>query len=249
MENAKEIGRAFSLGYAFHAVFLFRCNHTIAKDAKSWITIKGTHVPVDDKGNLRGNVGKKIEAKLAEQKGIFNLESFNEKLEKGSDPRKVLKAAAQSLVGSYQVNLPKYGTTSVKLGSGFVKESAKYLYSGEGSKNPKKRKEIAKRQLFAMSKLETILSEGIKTKWENKPNHHPEYDFLTSYKRMNYQNENILFSVDIRKKRKGEKKEIYNAGNSKNLGFSKKLKSSVIPIKPARDTEIENVFEIIGIRC
>lgn len=249
MGNAKELGRAFFLGYAFHAGFLFRCNHTIAKDTQEWITIKGAHVPVDDKGNLEGNVGKKIETEKPQQKGNFNLESFNEKLEQGSEPRKVLKEAAQSLIGTYHVNLPEYGTTSVKLGSGFVKESAKYLYSREGNKNPKKRKEIAKRQLFAMSKLETILSEGIKTKWRNTPNHHPDYDFLTAYKRMNYQNENILFSVDIRRKREGERKEIYNSGNSKNLGFSKKLKSSVIPIKPARDSEFGNAFEIISIRC
>lgn len=71
MENAKEIGKAFSLGYAFHAGFLFRCNHTIAKDAKGWITIKGTHVPVDNKGNLKGNIGKKIEPDIPNRKKKF----------------------------------------------------------------------------------------------------------------------------------------------------------------------------------
>lgn len=161
----------------------------------------------------------------------------------------MLRTAAQNLIGNYQVNLPEYGETSVKLGTAFINERAKYLFSGEGKKYPKKRKEIAKRQLFAMSKLKTILSDGIKTTWENNPNHHPEYDFLTVYKKLNYQNKKILFSVDIRRKRKGEKKEIYNASNSKNYGFSKKLTLSVIPIKPAKDTEIENVIEIIGIRC
>ncbi|MFG6371610.1 MAG: hypothetical protein K1W12_07540, partial [Turicimonas muris] len=159
------------------------------------------------------------------------MKSFNRDLDLGKSPRSVLREAAKEMKGSYEVILPDVGKSEVVLGSSFVSESAKYLYSGQGASNPSKRKEIAKRQLFAMSKLEAILSDGIKTKWTNNPLHHPDYDFLTVYKKLNYQGKDILFSVDINRRGKKQEKKIYNTSNSKNSGFTKKLKNSVIPIQ------------------
>ena len=60
-----------------------------------------------------------------------------------------------------------------------------------------------------------------------------------------------MFSVDISRKKdspKDEKKQIYNVGNSRNQGFVKKQKHSVVPIKHAKDSFNPESYEIVRIR-
>lgn len=246
---AFKLGRAFKLGVFYGLGRICAINPNRARDAAKWITVKGAHIPVDEDGSLSGSVGEKI--KVSHQSQKFELKKFNNDIDRGKNPRTVLKEAAQSLRGSYSVSLPGTGMNKVMLGKSFVAESGKYLYVGEGKTNPKKRTEIAKRQLFGMSKLQTILSEGVKTKWTNEPAHHGDRDFMTVYKKIPYQGSEIVFSVDISRKKEtpnDENKQIYNIGNSKNQGFSKKQKNSVIPIQPARDSFISEIYEIVKIR-
>lgn len=246
---AVQLGRAFKLGMIYGLGRIYAVNPDRAQDAAKWITVKGTHVPVGKNGSLSGETGEKIEASQASQQ--FDLKNFSKDIDRGKNPRSVLKEAAQSLKGSYSVNLPDVGADKVILGKNFVLESAKYLYTGEGKNNPEKRKEIAKRQLFGMSKLETILSEGVKTKWNNDPTHHGECDFITIYKKLPYQGTEVVFSVDISRKKnapRDEYKQVYNVGNSKNQGFAKKQKHSVIPIKHVKDSSILESYEIVRIR-
>lgn len=258
---------AFKLGRAFKLGMMYGLGRTYAdlgkaRDAeenpKGWITIKNAHIPLDKDGSLSGEAGEKIEASQRNQK--FKLDDFTRDLDQGKNPRTVLKEAAQSLKGSYSVILPGTGMSKVILGKSFVDESGKYLYMGEGKANPKKRKEIAKRQLVGMSKLQTILSKGIKTRWSHDPKHNEDYDFLTVYKKFPYQGENILFSVDISRKREDPKRprpkiqngpgyeQVYNIGNSKNQGFSKKQTHAVFPIKPVKDAAPTENYEIVRIR-
>lgn len=246
---SEEKTQAFKLGLAFYRGLSFKRTHVLAEDRDKWITVKGTHIPLDEQGNLKGKLGEKADKTSTQRKKNLDVKSFNRDLDLGKSPRSVLREAAKEMKGSYEVILPDVGKSEVVLGSSFVSESAKYLYSGQGASNPSKRKEIAKRQLFAMSKLEAILSDGIKTKWTNNPLHHPDYDFLTVYKKLNYQGKDILFSVDINRRGKKQEKKIYNTSNSKNSGFTKKLKNSVIPIQKANDSDMKVICEIACIRC
>lgn len=259
---------AFKLGRAFKLGMMYGLGRTYAdlgkardaeKDPEEWITSRGTHIPVGKSGKLEGKVGEKIE-RQTQKNQKFKLDDFTRDLDRGKSPRAVLKEAAQSLKGSYSVSLPGIGMSNVILGKSFVDESGKYLYMGEGKANPKKRKEIAKRQLFGMSKLQTILTKGIKTRWTHDPKHNEDYDFLTVYKKFLYQGENVLFSVDISRKREDPKhprpkiqnglgyEQVYNIGNSKNQGFSKKQKHAVFPITPVKDAAPTENYEIVRIR-
>ena len=243
------LGYAFKLGIAYGLGRIYATNPSRVQDASKWITVKGAHIPVDENGTLSGKAGGKIEA--SQQNKKFKLDDFTRDLDRGKNPRAVLKEAAQSLKGSYPVSLPDVGADKVILGKNFVFESGKYLYTGEGKVNPKKRKEIAQRQLFGMSKLQTILSEGVKTKWSNDRTHHGDRDFITIYKKLPYQGSKVVFSVDISRKKdspKDEKKQIYNVGNSMNQGFVKKQKHSVVPIKHAKDSFNPESYEIVRIR-
>lgn len=249
---AFKLGRAFKLGMMYGMGRKY-ADLGKARDAeenpKGWITIKNAHIPLDKDGSLSGEAGEKIEASHQNQK--FKLDDFTRDLDQGKNPRTVLKEAAQSLKGSYSVSLPDVGVDKVILGKNFVFESGKYLYTGEGKANPKKRKEIAQRQLFGMSKLQTILSEGVKTKWSNNRTHHGDRDFITIYKNLPYQGSKVVFSVDISRKKdtpKDEEKQIYNVGNSRNQGFVKKQKHSVVPIKHAKDSFDPESYEIVRIR-
>lgn len=249
---------AFKLGRAFKLGMMYGMGRKYAdlgkardaeEDPKGWITVKNAHIPLDKDGSLSGEAGEKIEASQQNQK--FKLDDFTRDLDQGKNPRTVLKEAAQFLKGSYSVSLPGLGVDKVILGKSFVMESGKYLYTGEGKTNPKKRKEIAKRQLFGMSKLETILSDGVRTKWSNDPSHHEDRDFITIYKKLPYQGTEVVFGVDISRKKdtpKDKEKQIYNVGNSRNQGFAKKQKHSMIPIKHAKDEFVPESYEIVRIR-
>lgn len=219
------------------------------KDGKTrWITIKGAHVPVGKDGELKGKTGDKIENDSKGQNKRFDLQEFQKRLNTKEQPRQVLRDAARTLMGNYKATLPEYGETSIEVAQDFVRESAKYLYP-KGKELPMgRKKEIAQRQLFAMSHFEDILKDGVKTRWTNNPNHHEDYDFITSYKKLTYAGKELVFSVDIKRNEKVQPRA-HNLSNSRNIGFREKKKHAVIPIKKVGDGMELPYFEAIRVRC
>ncbi|WP_217983845.1 hypothetical protein [Turicimonas muris] len=217
------------------------------KDGKTrWITIKGAHVPVDKDGELKGKTGNKIENDKNDSKNTaksFDLKRFLTRLNSNEDPKKVLSEAASSIKGTYRVNLPDVGETNVEIAQDFVRESGKYLYPPFRHLSREQKREVAKRQLFGMANLDKIFSEGIRSTWTRHHEHHKEYEFCSFFRKLEYRGKEVMFTVDIRRKKIPESR-VYNTSNSRNFGFRKKLKSTVIPIKRIGDSSVSYIYEI-----
>lgn len=204
MENAKEIGKAFSLGYAFHAGFLFRCNHTIAKDAKGWITIKGTHVPVDDKGNLSGKVGKKIKTpKNKEKKETANFPKNGKNLINDSptkDTNYYLKIANNKLskaVTSYYDNELRGGFVNTQLEVDGENKNVTVVFDSKGRNEFKKFQRNLKQILEIMPYVPDVIKNGSYPGRRKVENHGPQKAFHTKMKRVTVNGKRKLVAIDI----------------------------------------------------
>ena len=140
----------------------------------------------------------------------------------------MLGDTARKLCGTVQADLPDMGKVDVEIGSDFVRESRKYIF------NPKtkrarplsEQREIASRQLEAMSHIDDLLKGGKTNGWVHHEGHHPENDYLTLFKRFPYKGKSRIFTLDIKRPAGGSDQGVqaHNMSAEGNPGFETKVR-------------------------
>ena len=164
-----------------------------------------------------------------------------------SAARYALKIATRKCIGEHKAILDGV-QIAVFVSSVAVEEANNKI--GKASVKTQVAIDEAKRHVFALEHLDEILTTGkVTKKWEHSEAHHPEFDFRTFYKRLDYMGMRPVFAIDVSRwhDETNSRKEFYSATNELNVGFPTKAARCGIDMKGCDGAPPR--MEVCRIRC
>lgn len=199
------LGYAFKLGIAYGLGRIYATNPSRVQDVSKWITVKGTHIPVDEDGSLKGATGGKIEKTSVKQfpKSGINLIEKAPSKDTDSYLKRFPNNPSKAITAYYDEEL-RGGIVKTSLDIGGKETAAEVLFDAHGRREFRKFRNNQADVLKVLPYLPEVIESGYYSGRDEKQDHGPQVAFHTKMKKVSIGKTKRLVAVDIGESKEGE---------------------------------------------